>query len=162
MQGETRLARSSTSFKPGQSGGGSRKGVPNKLTCDQRQIFDLAISPEDRVQMVKTAFARAMSNDDQASSYMKMLFDFVFSRPKIGHEVAVLNMSEVFTPEVMDSVWKEVLAEAVERGRQQGQTPLLSIIDAQVVEEVKGNGRQKRNGQARNGRKKKNGKTRKG
>ncbi len=155
------MATNSGQFKTGNTLGGRGKGVPNKITMDQRAIFDEAISHEERVAIVKRVFMRAMVHDDKdAAPYCKLIFEYVFSRPKIGHEVAVLDMDEVFTTQVMDGVWREVLAEAVERGRQQGQTPRLSIIDAKVVEEAKGNGRQKGNGQARNGRKKK-GKARK-
>lgn len=159
------MARSSTSFKPGNKSGGRPPGLPNKITADQRQIFDLAIPPEQRVEMVKTAFARAMLGDKDSANYMKLLFDFVFSRPKIGHQVELLDMNEILSTEVCAGVWKEIQAEARERersGSQANDQARLGIIDAQVVETAKGNGR--RNGPARNSRKKKaaNKKARKG
>ncbi len=153
-------------FKKGQ--GGRPKGALSKVTMDQRAIFDLAITPEDRVDMVKVAFRRAMSSEDNAPGYMKMLFDFVFSRPRQGHDVSVLDLNEVLSTEVCEASWIEIIKEARERDAQ-SKTPCLSIIDAEIVETTKDNGRQKGNGQARNGRKKKansrskkNGKARKG
>lgn len=164
------MARSSTSFKPGQSGNpdGKQKGLANKLTNDQRAIFDAAISPEVRVLLVEATVARALIGDKDSATYMKLVFEYVFSKPKIGHQVALLDLNEVLTTEVCDAAWIEIIKEARERDAR-SKTPILGIIDAEVVETVRGNGRQKGNGQARNGRKKtansrrkKNSKARKG
>lgn len=145
------MARSSTTFQKGDNEI-TRKGVPNRLTNDQRDIFDSAISPDQRVQMVKAAYVRAMSSDDHASGYMKMLFDFVFSKPRQGHDVSVLDLNEVLTTEVCEAAWIEIIKEARERDAR-SKTPILGIIEAEVIETVKGNGR--RNGPTRNVPKKK-------
>lgn len=152
------MATNSGQFKPGNKLGGRRKGEPNKITMDQRAIFDEAISHEDRVAIVRSVLLRAFGNNDkEAAPYCKLIFEYVFSRPKIGHEVAVLNMEEVMSTEVCDVVWEAIQLEARERERHASQAkdqPRLEVLDAQVVGTTnKGNGR--RNGPARNSRKKK-------
>lgn len=49
-------------YKKGQSGNplGKPKGTPNKITMDQRAIFDEAISHDERVLIVKQVFARGL------------------------------------------------------------------------------------------------------
>ena len=156
------MARSSTTFKKGDNAI-TRRGTPNKITMDQRAIFDEAISREVRVLLVQRSVARALLGDEDSATYMKMIFEYVFSKPKIGHEVAVLDLNEVLTTEVCDAAWLEIIKEARLRDAR-SETPILGIIDAEVVE-AKGNGRQRRNGPTRNGRKKKakaNGQARKG
>ncbi len=105
-------------FRKGQSGNpkGRPKGAQAKRTMDQRLIFDEAISHDDRVLIVKSVFARAIGKNDKfAAPYCKLIFEYIFSRPKIGHEVSALDMDEIFTPTVTDGVWREILAEARER-----------------------------------------------
>ncbi len=152
------MARSSTTFKKGDNAI-SRRGTPNKITLDQRAIFDEAISAEDRVDIVKSVFEKAMLRDPKDSApFAKLIFQYIFSLPKVGHEVTVLDMDEVFTTEVKDAVWREIVAEARLRDARIKETPRLEIIEAQVVgQKTKDNGR--RNGPMR---KKKESKTRKG
>lgn len=150
------MARSSTSFQPGQSGNpdGRRKGTANKPSMAQREIFDEAISHDDRVMIVKSVFQRAMLSDNkEAAPYCKMIFDFVFSRPKIGHVVSVMEIDEVMSPEVCSGVWEAIQLEARERERNASKAkdqPRLELVDAQVVATTnKGSGR--RNGPTRKG-----------
>ena len=133
------------------------------------ELFAEAITDDSRVALVKRCYEHAMSSDPKtAAPYMRLILDFLFTKPKQEHDVEEVNLEEVFTTEVCDGVWREVIAEARLRDAR-SETPVLGIIDAEVVETTKGNGRQKTNGQARNGRKKKakgrnskNGPTRKG
>lgn len=139
-------------FKKGNPG--RPKGIINKMTMDQRAIFDEAISRDDRVLLVQNVLARALGNNDKdAAPYMKLIFDFVFARPKIGHQVSIVNPEELFTPEVRRSVWNSIIAEAREKDAKGQGPPRLEVIDAQVVETT-GDGGKKTNGPLRNGRKK--------
>lgn len=146
------MAKNSGQFQPGNKLGGRPKGLPNKITLDQRAIFDEAISSEVRVQLVKKVVERALNDPDDGVQYMKLAFEYIFSKPRIGHDVSVLNLDEVLSTDVCDAAWREIIKEARERDAQ-SERPIL--IDAKVIDTPKGNGRQKTNGQARNGRKKK-------
>ncbi len=153
------MARSSTTFRKGSTGIG-RKGALSKITLDQRAIFDTAIPPEDRVAIVQSVFRKAMLPDPKESApFAKLVFQYIFSLPRVGHEVAVLDIEEVMSPEVCAGVWREISAEARLRDAKRKETPRLDIIEAEVVgtkAKATGNGQQ-----TRNGHKKKNGTTRK-
>lgn len=127
------MARSSTTFRKGSTGVG-RKGAPNRLTNDQRAIFDEAISHDDRVLIVKSVFARAVAgNPKDAAPYCKLIFEYVFSRPKIGHVVSVMDIEEIMTPEVCEGVWEAIQLEAREReinASKAKDQPRLEVIDA--------------------------------
>lgn len=157
------VATNAGQFKKGH--GGRPKGALAKITNDQRAIFDLAISPEDRVKLVEQVLWRAFNDPDDKATYTKLIFEYVFSKPRIGHVVSVMNLDEVMSPQVCAGVWEAVQLEARERERNaskaQGQ-PRLEVLEAQTVVATKNHGR--RNGPTRNGSKKKenNKKARKG
>ena len=82
------------------------------------ELFAEAITDDSRVALVTRCYEHAMSPDPKtAAPYMRLIFDFLFAKPKQEHDVEEVNMEEVFTTEVKDAVWREIMAEARERDK---------------------------------------------